>query len=182
MSSNTLKQAAESARAKASNMTKQGSETAAAVKTDFLHTPFMRAALPFINGGVSGMIATTCIQPIDMVKVRLQLAGEGISTGPKPSALAIGRDIIAKGKILDLYTGLSAGLLRQGVYTTARLGLFDTFMGALTKRTKEKGTSVGFAERALSGLSAGGLAAFIGKQCLSPWIRSTGSEKTKYSF
>lgn len=70
MSSNTIKQAAESARSKASNMGKQGSETVAAVKNDFLHTPFMRAALPFINGGVSGMIATTVIQPVDMVKVR----------------------------------------------------------------------------------------------------------------
>jgi solute carrier family 25 oxoglutarate transporter 11 len=44
-------------------------------KNDFLHLPLTRAALPFINGGLSGMIATACIQPIDMVKVRLQLAG-----------------------------------------------------------------------------------------------------------
>jgi solute carrier family 25 oxoglutarate transporter 11 len=47
--------------------------------------------------------------------------------------------------------------LRQMVYTTARLGFFDTFMGRLQGRAKEQGTSVGFAERALAGLSAGGL-------------------------
>jgi hypothetical protein len=52
----------------------------------------------------------------------------------------------------QLYTGLSAGLLRQAVYTTARLGLFDTFMG----RLKQAG-EVGFKERAIAGLSAGGL-------------------------
>ncbi|KAH8666788.1 mitochondrial carrier domain-containing protein [Xylariales sp. PMI_506] len=162
MSSNTLKQAAESARAKASNMTKQSSETVAAVKSDFLHTPVMRAALPFINGGISGMIATTVIQPVDMIKVRLQLAGEGVATGPKPSAFSVASDIVRQGKVLDLYTGLSAGLLRQAVYTTARLGFFDTFMGKLTQRAKDKGNGVGFAERALAGLSAGGIAAFIG--------------------
>ncbi|KAK9773123.1 hypothetical protein AB5N19_05830 [Seiridium cardinale] len=162
MSSPTLKQAAESARAKASNMSKSSSETVAAVKTDFLHTPMMRAALPFINGGISGMIATSVIQPIDMVKVRLQLAGEGIATGPKPSAFGVASDIIKHGKVLDLYTGLSAGLLRQGVYTTARLGFFDTFMGQLAQRAKDRGTTVGFAERAAAGLSAGGIAAFIG--------------------
>jgi hypothetical protein len=44
-------------------------DTAVAAK-DFLHTPFMRAALPFINGGLSGMVATTVIQPVDMIKVR----------------------------------------------------------------------------------------------------------------
>ncbi|KAI0133491.1 mitochondrial carrier domain-containing protein [Xylariales sp. AK1849] len=162
MSSNTLKQAAESARAKASNMGKQSSDAVAAVKTDFLHTPIMRAALPFLNGGVSGMIATTVIQPVDMIKVRLQLAGEGIATGPKPSALSVATGILKEGKALDLYTGLSAGLLRQAVYTTARLGFFDTFMGNLTQRAKDKGNNVGFAERALAGLGAGGIAAFMG--------------------
>lgn len=130
--------------------------------TDFLHTPFMRAALPFINGGLAGMTATTVIQPVDMIKVRLQLAGEGVKTGPKPTPLSVTREVIASGKVMDLYTGLSAGLLRQAVYTTARLGFFDTFMEALKERAKSKGQSIGFAERAGAGLTAGGLAAMIG--------------------
>ena len=108
------------------------------------------------------MAATTMIQPIDMIKVRLQLAGEGISTGPRPSPLTVTKDIVASGRVLDLYTGLSAGLLRQAVYTTARLGFFDTFMGSLKTRATEKGKGIGFKERALAGLSAGGLAAMVG--------------------
>jgi len=162
MSSNTWKQAAEAARTKSSNMAKQGTETVAVVKNDYLHTPLMRAALPFINGGLSGMVATCCIQPIDMVKVRLQLAGEGVATGPKPTPISVTREILAQGKFRDLYTGLSAGLLRQAVYTTARLGFFDTFMNTLTARAQNQGTQIGFAERASAGLAAGGIAAFIG--------------------
>ena len=108
------------------------------------------------------MAATTLIQPIDMIKVRLQLAGEGLSTGPRPSPLAITQSIITSGRVLDLYTGLSAGLLRQAVYTTARLGFFDTFMAKLKTRTAGQGNSIGFKERAAAGLSAGGLAAMIG--------------------
>jgi solute carrier family 25 (mitochondrial oxoglutarate transporter), member 11 len=135
---------------------------AAAANPDFLHTPFMRAALPFINGGLSGMVATTVIQPVDMIKVRIQLAGEGVAGGPKPTPMSVTRDILASGKALDLYTGLSAGLLRQAVYTTARLGFFDTFMGSLTLRAKEQGKAIGFKERATAGLTAGGLAAMIG--------------------
>lgn len=131
-------------------------------KKTFLQTPVMQAALPFVNGGLAGMTATTCIQPIDMVKVRLQLAGEGARGGVRPSALGITREIIAQGKVLDLYTGLSAGLLRQAVYTTARLGLFDTFQKMLTKRAEAKGNKIGFAERSLAGLTAGGLAAMVG--------------------
>ncbi|KAL2797697.1 mitochondrial carrier domain-containing protein [Aspergillus keveii] len=129
---------------------------------DFLHHPYTRAALPFVNGGLAGMTATVVIQPIDMIKVRLQLAGEGVRTGPRPSAVGIARDIVASGKVLDLYTGLSAGLLRQAVYTTARLGFFDTFMKSLGARAEASNRKVTFAERAGAGLTAGGIAAMIG--------------------
>lgn len=108
------------------------------------------------------MVATTCIQPIDMIKVRLQLAGEGAKTGPRASPLSVTRNIITSGKFMDLYTGLSAGLLRQAVYTTARLGFFDTFMDTLRLRAEKTGNKIGFKERATAGLSAGGLAAMIG--------------------
>lgn len=108
------------------------------------------------------MTATTVIQPIDMIKVRLQLAGEGAKTGPRPSPLQVTRDIIAQGKVADLYTGLSAGLLRQAVYTTARLGFFDTFMNILKTRAEGSGSQIGFKERAGAGLTAGGLAAMVG--------------------
>ncbi|KAA8644336.1 putative mitochondrial dicarboxylate carrier protein [Aspergillus tanneri] len=138
------------------------SATESQPQVDFLHHPYTRAALPFVNGGLAGMTATAVIQPIDMIKVRLQLAGEGVRAGPRPSAFGVARDIIASGKVLDLYTGLSAGLLRQAVYTTARLGFFDTFIKSLNKRAESANRQVTFAERAGAGLSAGGIAAMIG--------------------
>jgi solute carrier family 25 oxoglutarate transporter 11 len=163
--SNSIKQAAEAARSRGNEMmgtAKHVKNEGVAVANDFLHTPFMRAALPFVNGGLSGMVATTVIQPVDMIKVRIQLAGEGKAGGPRATPLSVTREILASGKALDLYTGLSAGLLRQAVYTTARLGFFDTFMARLTSRAKAKGQNIGFAERATAGLTAGGLAAMIG--------------------
>src|SRR5689334_14611586 len=120
-------ESARSAAQRVESATAEAVQNPKQAKTDFLHTPAVRAALPFVNGGLSGMFATLCIQPIDMVKVRIQLAGEGARGGPRPSPLGVAKDIIAQGKVLDLYSGLSAGLLRQAVYTTARLGFFDTF-------------------------------------------------------
>lgn len=148
--------------AQASDALKGAVERTPRAIDNFLHQPWVRGALPFINGGLAGMTATTVIQPIDMVKVRLQLAGEGLRTGPRPTPLGVTRDILASGKVLDLYTGLSAGLLRQAVYTTARLGFFDTFMNLLKPRAERQGRKIGFTERAVAGLSAGGLAAMIG--------------------
>lgn len=158
MASNSIKESAHNAAVSA----KKAVETPAQTTSTILHHPYMRAALPFVNGGLAGMTATSVIQPVDMVKVRLQLAGEGARTGPKPSALGITKEIIASGKVRDLYTGLSAGLLRQAVYTTARLGFFDTFIKKLNVRADEQKRKVTFAERAAAGLSAGGIAAMIG--------------------
>ncbi|KAI6244614.1 putative mitochondrial 2-oxoglutarate/malate carrier protein [Erysiphe necator] len=137
-------------------------DSSVASNAKFLDSSLIRSALPFINGGVSGIVATTVIQPIDMVKVRLQLAGEGARTGPKASPLSVTREIISNGKVMDLYTGLSAGILRQAVYTTARLGIFDTIMKKLTLRASALGNNIGFKERAGAGLTAGGLAAILG--------------------
>ena len=39
--------------------------------------PAWKAVKPFFNGGLSGMMSTCVIQPIDMVKVRLQLGDKG---------------------------------------------------------------------------------------------------------
>lgn len=93
--------------------------------------------------------------------MRLQLAGQGQVGLHKPTPFSIVRDIVARGRVLDLYTGLSAGLIRQAVYTTGRLGFFDSAMGALGRRAKERSTEVSFAQRACAGLVSGGLAAFI---------------------
>ncbi|KAH0614828.1 uncharacterized protein H6S33_000464 [Morchella sextelata] len=126
-------------------------------KSDFLHHPITRSVLPFLNGGAAGMIATSVIQPVDMVKVRIQLAGN-----QKVSPLKVTSDIIKQGKFLDLYSGLSAGLLRQAVYTTARMGFFGTFMNKISAKAKSEGRDVTFGERTLAALSAGGLGAILG--------------------
>jgi solute carrier family 25 (mitochondrial oxoglutarate transporter), member 11 len=123
-----------------------------------LDHPIAKRLRPFVVGGSSGMIATCCIQPIDMIKVRLQLHESGVRTTP----FSVARNIIAKGSVLDLYNGLSAGLLRQVVYGTSRLGFFFTFEELLKQRAAEKGSTYGFSQRALASLTAGGLGAFIG--------------------
>ena len=153
--------AVDAAKSTTATLTKPLSESSETA-TSVLHNPYVRPALPFINGGMAGMVATTVIQPVDMVKVRIQLAGEGGKSGPRPTPITVTKDILKAGKFLDLYTGLSAGLLRQAVYTTARLGLFDTFALGARRRAQEKGRQMNFLDRAYCSLGAGGLAALIG--------------------
>lgn len=111
---------------------------------------------PFVTGSLSGSIATACIQPMDMIKVRIQV---NASAGGVTSPFAIARTMIAEEGVLSLYNGLSAGLTRQVLYTGARLGLYDVF----TEQAKTPGEkSLPFYKTTLCALSAGGLAAVIG--------------------
>jgi len=107
---------------------------------------------PFVNGGASGMLATCVIQPIDMIKVRIQL-GQG-------SAGQVARTMIKEEGFGSLYKGLSAGLLRQATYTTARLGSFRI----LTNKAIEanEGKPLPLYQKALCGLTAGAIGATVG--------------------
>lgn len=114
-----------------------------------------QAVKPFTTGSLAGCIATGCIQPIDMVKVRIQLlAGTSQSAGP----LTIASNMLKNEGFGAFYTGLSAGLTRQVVYTGARLGLFDKF----TDAAKKPGEPLSFATNSMCALSAGGIAAVVG--------------------
>eukprot|EP01070_Trichotokara_eunicae_P006427 Trichotokara_eunicae@DN4981_c0_g1_i3.p1 len=90
------------------------------------------------------------VQPIDMIKVRIQIDGG--------SPLAVASKIVKNDGVKTLYKGLDAGILRQLSYTTARLGLFRTFSDGL----KEEGKPLPLSKKAGAGLAAGGLASFLG--------------------
>jgi len=112
-------------------------------------------AKPFVLGGLSGMSATCIIQPIDFVKVQLQLLGKNNTLGP----FAVASKTIKEAGFFKLYTGLSAALVRQATYTTARLGLFRTISNVMSENGKR---NMSLGEKAVAGLTAGGLAAVVG--------------------
>ncbi|KAH7853539.1 hypothetical protein Vadar_003749 [Vaccinium darrowii] len=107
---------------------------------------------PFVNGGAAGMLATCVVQPIDTIKVRIQL-GEG-------SAGEVAKKILRNEGIGGFYKGLSAGLLRQATYTTARLGTFKI----LTKNAvaANAGKPLPLYQKVLCGLTAGAIGACVG--------------------
>jgi len=108
-------------------------------------------------GAVAGCTATCCIQPIDMVKVRLQLSGEGGTTAIK-NPVTMAKLIYKEEGIASFYKGLSAGLLRQVTYGVARLGIFRT----VSDQLKEPGKPATFKTSIIAGLVAGGLGSMLG--------------------
>merc|ERR1711997_1427573 len=132
---------------------------------------FWKAARPFLIGGLSGSSATCCIQPIDMVKVRIQLQGEGggggaVTTNP----LKIGARIVAEDGVTGLYRGLSAAILRQMTYGLTRLGVFRTITDYITPEGKTA-ADITFTQRLGASLCAGGIGALIGTPADAALVR-----------
>ncbi|KAI9019919.1 mitochondrial substrate carrier [Hyaloraphidium curvatum] len=115
---------------------------------------------PYVLGGMAGMVATTAIQPIDMVKVRIQLSGEGGKGGGSANPLAVGRKIVAEEGARALYKGLGAAYMRQLTYATTRLGIFQTVLDAIQAR--KPASKLTLADRTLAGVVAGGLGSLCG--------------------
>ena len=119
----------------------------------------LHAAQPFLAGAIAGVTATTVIQPMDFIKTRLQLAGEGVR-GPSTSPLSVIASTYKSGGIPAFYAGLSAAWLRQIVYGSTRLGLFRVVSDAAARRAH--GEPLPFVVKLAIGLTTGGFAAFFG--------------------
>ena len=105
-------------------------------------------------------MATTFVQPIDMVKVRIQiLAGENPGSVFKPMAVA--KNIWkTDGGLKGFYRGIDSAYMRQAVYSTARIGLFYNITEYMKQRNG--GSKPTFLQNCTASLIAGGLGAFIG--------------------
>ncbi|CAF0795125.1 unnamed protein product [Adineta steineri] len=116
-------------------------------------------SVKFLIGGIAGMSATMFVNPLDLVKNRMQMSGaEGSIREYKTTFHAI-TTIFRNEGIRGLYASLSAGLLRQATYTTARLGVYQI----LFERFRElDGRPPRFFINLLLGIVSGGLGSFIG--------------------
>lgn len=73
------------------------------------------------------MGATCVVQPLDLVKTRMQIQGTGADRLYKNTFDAVVKIFKGEG-FTGLYNGLGAGLLRQATYTMTRLGVYNAML------------------------------------------------------
>ncbi|XP_045067833.1 mitochondrial 2-oxoglutarate/malate carrier protein [Coregonus clupeaformis] len=127
-------------------------------------------AIKFLFGGLAGMGATVFVQPLDLVKNRMQLSGQGGKAREYKTSFHALASILKNEGLGGIYTGLSAGLLRQATYTTTRLGIYTVLF---EKMTGPDGTPPNFLMKALIGMTAGATGAFVGTPAEVALIRMT---------
>jgi solute carrier family 25 oxoglutarate transporter 11 len=113
----------------------------------------------FLIGGASGMIATSVILPMDYIKVHMQVAREGKTTGGI-SPLTFAKETLKQKGWKTFYTGLDSALMRQIMYASVRLGLYKS----LCDWDKEKTGSAAlpFWKKASYSLLSGAIGSIVG--------------------
>ena len=124
------------------------------------------ATKSFVCGGLSSMAASVVTQPIDLFKVQMQMRG-ALSVQPTsvngfpPSASAIWstitRSVWQEKGIRGFYQGLSAALMRQGVYSSTRFAVYGESKRWFRERS---GRETNFVEKIICAAVAGGLDLF----------------------
>ncbi|CAO2202254.1 unnamed protein product [Urochloa humidicola] len=106
--------------------------------------PALRPALTFPAGG-----NTTVTLPQDIPAAAPR----------KPGPVAVGAQILRSEGAVGLFSGVSATMLRQTLYSTTRMGLYDILK---TRWTQENGGVLPLHRKIAAGLIAGGIGAAVG--------------------
>ena len=126
--------------------------------------------MKFVFGGLSGIGATCVVQPLDLVKTRMQISGIGNAKKEYNNSIHCLRTVISKEGPLALYKGIGAALLRQATYTTTRLGVYTYLNDEYKGRFQEDPTLI---IRMGMGMIAGACGAFVGTPAEVALIRMT---------
>lgn len=111
----------------------------------------------FAAGSAAAMVSGAVTHPIDLVKVRLQLA----SGSSAPSMMGTAAAVIRHEGAAALYKGLSASLLRQATFIGTKFGSYDVLKS--TCATMNGGEPcMSFASKVVCGFGAGALGAAVG--------------------
>jgi len=143
----------------------------------------------FVEGGIASIIAGCSTHPLDLIKVRMQLQGENApkpnpvqilrpalafgQTGtttihvgstpvpqPRVGLISVGVRLVQQEGVTSLFSGISATVLRQTLYSTTRMGLYEVLKNKWTDR--EAGGTMPLVRKIEAGLIAGGVGAAIG--------------------
>lgn len=125
-------------------------------------------SVKFLFGGLAGMGATCVVQPLDLVKNRMQIMGAEAG-GKRVTSIGVIGQLIKTEGFTALYSGLSAGLLRQASYTTVRMGVYTS----LNEKFAHNGSTT-FVIQLGCGLAAGATGAFVGTPAEVALVRMTG--------
>ena len=82
----------------------------------------------FAKGAIGAMVGASASHPFDLIKVRMQIQGEGVavSSAQRVGMAGMGLRIYRESGVPGLFRGLSASLFRQFFYSGVRFAVYDS--------------------------------------------------------
>jgi hypothetical protein len=111
----------------------------------------------FVQGSFGAMTGAAASHPFDVIKVRMQIHGEGSITSSKIGMTGMGVDIYRTNGVSGLLSGLSASLFRQFFYSGVRFGVYDILKNA----SNENPTKISLFQKITMAASAGAIGACV---------------------
>lgn len=118
------------------------------------------------------MTGAAASHPLDLLKVRMQIQGEG-GAGPKVGVVKMGMNVAKTDGFLALYRGLSATLLRQCFYSGTRFGVYDLVKDSLAGQQKTTPMWV----KCTAGIVGGAAGAMVGQPAEISLVRMQADGK-----
>lgn len=91
------------------------------------------------------MMATCVMQPVDIIKVRIQVRGE--LGNPNLSPFSVAKDLKAEAGFKGFYKGLDSALVRQSTYTTVRFGVYLNITQYMQRNLPEGQKNISFGQK-----------------------------------
>ena len=139
----------------------------------------------FVEGGIASIVAGASTHPLDLIKVRMQLQGESTAPAaalrpalafnsaagahtisipappppPRVGPIGVGVRIMQQEGVAALFSGVSATVLRQTLYSTTRMGLYDILK---QKWSDPRSGNMPLPQKITAGLIAGAIGAAVG--------------------
>lgn len=113
--------------------------------------------------GIAGCGATTCVHPLDVVRVNLQVDATSGKSPVYNGTFHCIQTVARTGGIRSLYSGLTAGIFRQITYGMPRMAMYPILMDFVkTKAGLKPGETLSLPLKFLCGATSGGTAALLG--------------------
>lgn len=126
--------------------------------------------IQYLFGGLSGIGATCVVQPLDLVKTRMQISGMGGAAKEYNNTFDAIAKIVKREGTFALYKGLSAAIMRQATYTTTRLGVYTSLNDSFKQKMNK---SPNLLQSMAMGMMAGAVGSFVGNPAELILIRMT---------
>mmetsp|Transcript_110808 Transcript_110808/g.220395 ORF Transcript_110808/g.220395 Transcript_110808/m.220395 type:complete len:306 (+) Transcript_110808:33-950(+) len=120
-----------------------------------------KVLLQLLLAGTGNGVAGVVTNPIDVVKVRMQMIGEGVASADaskRPGFVHLGRSLVKNEGLAALSAGVSASVCREMSYSGIRMGLYEPTKNMLSGSNTQS-ASLGL--KVLSGAITGATGAVI---------------------